>query len=216
MGTDGYGQGLQVTDIEDPPNAETLAKNLAAIVGHTNMRFTNAAARAAALTSPVAGMRAWLVTEKLWTYYDGSQWLVQNLSAFLYASAAQSVPHNTNTTINLDTAIVDDTGGLNVSGHYWTTPVAGKYRLTAMVSWLGSGGGGWRTLWLNSTGVQIPGSQGNASGASVGTTHERTVVANLAAGKQISLIALQQSGGALSTDTPGSMSASLDITYLHS
>lgn len=215
MATDAYGQGIQVTAITDAPNAQTLATNLAAMAGQVNMRFTNAAARAAALTSPVAGMRAWLATEKLWTYYDGSAWIIDRFSAFVYASAAQSIPHNTSTTVNINTAILDDTSGLNVPGKYWQTPVAGKYRLTAMVSWVASGGGGWRTMWLNDNGTQIPGSQGGAVGANVGTLQERTCIANLAAGRQITMTALQQSGGALSTDVPGGTAASILIEFLH-
>lgn len=213
--TDAYGQGIQVAALTDAPNAQVLAQGLAAAVGQSNMRFTNAAARAAALTSPVAGMRAWLATEKLWTYYDGSAWIVESFSAFVYASATQSVPHNTTTTININTAILDDTSGLNVPGKYWATPVAGKYRLTAMVSWVASGGGGWRTMWLNDNGTQIPGSQGGAVGANVGTLQERTCIANLAAGRQITMSAVQQSGGSLNTDVPGGTAASIQIEFLH-
>ncbi|MYT26668.1 hypothetical protein GTW69_41485 [Streptomyces sp. SID7760] len=214
-GTDAYGQGFQVASLTDAPNAQVLAQGLATMAGQTNMRFANAAARAAALTSPVAGMRAWLAAEKLWTYYDGSQWLIERFSAFVYAASAQSIPHNTTTTINISNAILDDTGGLNVPGKSWQTPVAGKYKLTAMVSWVASGGGGWRTMWLNDNGVQIAGSQGGAVGANVGTLQERTCIANLAAGRQITMSALQQSGSALNTDTPGSMAASIEIQFLH-
>lgn len=215
MATDAYGQGIQVASLTDAPNAQTLATNLAAVVGQSVMRFTNAAARAAAITSPVAGMTAFLATEKRMTYYDGSQWVIQNPGAFVYASATQSVLNNTTTTINIDSAIVDDTSGLNAGAHHWVTPMAGVYRMTAMVAWTGTGSGGWRTLWLNNNGVQIVGSQGGSVGASVGTTQERTCVASLAAGRQISLLALQQSGSALSTDLPGNVAGSIDIQFLH-
>ncbi|MCX4801794.1 hypothetical protein OG594_09035 [Streptomyces sp. NBC_01214] len=215
MATDSYGQGFQVAALTDPPNAQTLATNLALMAGQTVMRFTNAAARAAAITSPVAGMHAYLVTEKRLTYYDGTAWIIQNTNAFVYASAVQSVLHNTATVININAAIVDDTAGLNVGGHYWLTPMAGVYRMTAMVSWVGSGGGGWRTLWLTSNGTQIVGSQGGSVGSTVGTTQERTCVATLAAGRQISLVALQQSGGALSTDLPGNVAGSIEFEFLH-
>ncbi|WP_411102433.1 hypothetical protein [Streptomyces sp. cmx-4-9] len=215
MATDAYGQGIQVASLTDPPNAQTLATNLAAMAGQTVMRFANAAARAAAITSPVAGMVAYLVTEKRLTYYDGTQWIIQNPCAFVYASATQSVLNNTATVININSAIVDDTAGLNVAGHYWLTPMAGVYRLTAMVAWTGSLGGGWRTMWLNNNGVQIVGSQGGDAGSNVGSVLERTCVASLAAGRQISLSALQQSGGALTTDLPGNIAASIDIQFLH-
>ncbi|MFG2748001.1 hypothetical protein [Streptomyces xanthophaeus] len=215
MATDSFGQGIQVASLADAPNGQTLAANLAAMAGQTVMRFTNAADRAADIPSPVAGMVAYLATEKRVTYYDGSQWVIQNPTAFVYASATQSLLNNTATTINIDSSIVDDTAGLNGVAHHWVTPMAGVYRLTAMVAWTGSVGGGWRTLWLNNNGVQIVGSQGGALGASVGTTQERTVVASLAAGRQISLIAQQQSGSSLTTDLPGNVAGSIDVQFLH-
>lgn len=214
MGTDAYGQGLEVTAITDAPNAQTLAVNLAVMAGQLNMRFTNAAARTAALTSPVAGMRAWLATEKLWTYYDGTAWRLENLSAFLYASATQSLAHNTSTLINIASASVDDTSGLNVAGKYWTVPVSGKYRLVSMVSW-DSNATGWRTHYLTAADVIIPGSQAGAQGVGVGATLERSCIGLLTAGQQIKLVATQQSGGALSTAVTGGVAASIEITFLH-
>ncbi|MGW6946199.1 hypothetical protein ACWGHD_04650 [Streptomyces xanthophaeus] len=215
MATDAYGQGTQVASLTDAPNAQTLATNLAAMAGQTVMRFANAAARAAAITSPVAGMVAYLVSEKRITYYDGSQWVILNTSAFVYASATQSLNHNTSTVINIDSAIMDDTSGLNAGTHAWVTPLAGYYRMTAMVSWTGTVAGGWRTMWLANNGIQIVGSQGAATGAAVGTIQERTVVASLAAGRSITLVAQQQSGSALTTDLPGNVAASIDIQFLH-
>lgn len=84
-----------------------------------------------------------------------------------------------------------------------------------MVAWAGSGGGGWRTLWLNNNGVQIVGSQGGSVGSSVGTTQERSCVATLAAGRQITLSVIQQSGATLSTDLSGNVAGSIEFEFLH-
>lgn len=212
--TDAYGQSIQVASITDAPNAQVLAQALSAMVAQVNLTFTNAAARNAAITSPVAGMRAWLATEKLWTYYDGTAWRLENLSAFLYAAATQSLTHNTSTLINIANASVDDTAGLNAGGKYWTVPVTGKYRLVSMVSW-DSNATGWRTHWLTAADVIIPGSQAGAQGVGVGATVERSCIGLLTAGQQIKLIATQQSGGALSTAVTGGVAASIEITFLH-
>ncbi len=74
--TDDYGQGVSIAALTDAPNAETLAKNIAnAIVQRSVMRFASAAARAAALTSPVEGMVTWLQDVNLLYAYDGSSWV---------------------------------------------------------------------------------------------------------------------------------------------
>lgn len=75
--TDKYGQGVQIASLADPPNAETLASNIAnAIVERSAMRFASASTRNATLTAPVAGMQAWLNDTKQLTVYDGTQWLI--------------------------------------------------------------------------------------------------------------------------------------------
>lgn len=75
--TDSYGQGIAVAALTDAPNAETLARNIVdAIVPQTIMRFDSASNRNATLTAPVAGMMAWLRTERLLTEYDGTAWAV--------------------------------------------------------------------------------------------------------------------------------------------
>lgn len=74
--TDSYGQGVNIAALTDAPNAATLAFNIAdAIAQRSVMRFASATARNATLTSPAAGMTAYLSTEKIYTVYDGTQWI---------------------------------------------------------------------------------------------------------------------------------------------
>ncbi|MGW9237978.1 hypothetical protein FKO01_19765 [Mesorhizobium sp. B2-3-3] len=77
--TDNYGQGVSVATLTDPPDAETLAKNIAnAIVSRSAMRFASASARAAQLVgplaAPVAGMITYLTDVKRIDFYDGTGW----------------------------------------------------------------------------------------------------------------------------------------------
>ncbi|MFD5384233.1 hypothetical protein ACFWMG_04550 [Streptomyces sp. NPDC127074] len=76
MSSDSYGQGVQIADLTGAPNANTLAFNIVdALTPRSVMRFASTTARNATLTSPVAGMTAYLSTEKTYTVYDGTQWV---------------------------------------------------------------------------------------------------------------------------------------------
>jgi hypothetical protein len=74
--TDNFGQGFTGLDYGDVPDLKTLSENLLTLTGQSVMRFASASARNATLTSPAAGMAAWLSTEKLLTVYDGTTWVV--------------------------------------------------------------------------------------------------------------------------------------------
>lgn len=74
--TDSYGQGFTALDYGDVPDLKTMGDGLLKIAGQSVMRFASASARNATLASPVAGMTAWLNTEKLLTVYDGTTWVV--------------------------------------------------------------------------------------------------------------------------------------------
>lgn len=212
--TDGYGQGIQIAALTDQPDAAALARNLAGMVPQTVMRFASASARNAALTSPVAGMTAWLTAEKRMTYYDGAQWIIQSPAVFAYASAGQSFAHNVNGTLNINTVTLDDYSGFNTSAHYYVIPIAGVWEINAMVSWDASTVG-WRTMWVtNSSGV-ITASQTGQTGTASGVQLRSHCITTLAAGQQISLIGLQQSGGSLSTIASASAAASLSLKFLH-
>lgn len=76
--TDDYGQGVSIASLTDPPDAETLAKNIAnAIVQRSNMRFASAVARNAAIAAPAEGMEAWLNDTDTKTIYNGTAWVEQ-------------------------------------------------------------------------------------------------------------------------------------------
>lgn len=79
MRTDIYGQGVQVAQLTDPPDAATLAANIADVLaGRSIMRFTSASARTAALTgaaAPAEGMVSWLQDTNRLYVYDGTSWI---------------------------------------------------------------------------------------------------------------------------------------------
>ncbi|WP_405944763.1 hypothetical protein [Streptomyces sp. NBC_00932] len=74
---DAYGQTVTIAELTDAPNANALAAGIVTpLVPRSNMRFASASARNATITSPVAGMRAFLIDTKLDTLYDGTAWVV--------------------------------------------------------------------------------------------------------------------------------------------
>ncbi|MFE2973394.1 hypothetical protein [Streptomyces sp. NPDC059258] len=74
---DAYGQNIQITAPTDPPDIPATAQALAGgLVPRSVMRFASAATRNATLSSPVAGMVAFLADSKLFTGYDGAAWVV--------------------------------------------------------------------------------------------------------------------------------------------
>lgn len=76
-GTDDYGQDVPWLDNSDTPDLRAGTKGIVdALTPRSNMRFASAAERNATITSPAAGMEAWLATEKLKTVYDGTGWAV--------------------------------------------------------------------------------------------------------------------------------------------
>ncbi|MFD8088602.1 hypothetical protein [Streptomyces malaysiensis] len=110
MSTDSYGQGIQIADLTNAPNAATLAFNIVdALAGRSVMRFASASARNATLTSPVAGMMAALSTEKLLTWYDGSAWTVigSGTSAWKNVPLASGYSHNGNSNGNFQYRVVN-------------------------------------------------------------------------------------------------------------
>lgn len=88
--TDDYGQAISIALLTDPPNAETLAKSLAAgIVPRSVMRFASASARSAALTgatAPVEGMVTYLQDVNQAYLYDGSAWRLIDIRDHGYSS----------------------------------------------------------------------------------------------------------------------------------
>lgn len=73
--TDTFGQGFAALDYGDVPDLKTMGDGLLLMAGQTVMRFSSASTRNATLTSPVAGMTAWLTSEQTLTVYDGTAWV---------------------------------------------------------------------------------------------------------------------------------------------
>lgn len=97
--TDAYGQGIPITALTDAPNANSLIFGpVDELTERSVMRFSSASARNATLTAPVAGMVAYLITEKLFTGYDGTAWVVlaAGTSAWTNVPLASGYSHNGN------------------------------------------------------------------------------------------------------------------------
>lgn len=76
MSTDSYGQNIDIAALTDAPSAFALAFAIVdGLTPQSVMRFASATARNATLTSPVAGMTAYLTTEQALTVYTGSAWV---------------------------------------------------------------------------------------------------------------------------------------------
>ena len=75
--TDPYGQGIQYSLLSDPPNAQTLGQEIVPpLTAQSNLRFQNAAARAAELTgdqAPAPGMVTYLRDEDRFEGYTSGQ-----------------------------------------------------------------------------------------------------------------------------------------------
>ncbi|MEU2603286.1 hypothetical protein [Streptomyces albus] len=77
MPTDSFNQGVPWLDNSDKPDLRAGTKGLAdALTPRSVMRFSTAAERNATITKPEPGMIAWLTTERLFTGYDGTGWVV--------------------------------------------------------------------------------------------------------------------------------------------
>lgn len=115
--TDAYGQGISITAPTDPPDMPATAQALAGgLVPRSVMRFASASQRNSTLTSPTAGMVAFLTTEKLFTGYDGSAWVVlaAGSSAWTTVSMASGYGHNGNTNGNVQYRVVNFFGEISV------------------------------------------------------------------------------------------------------
>lgn len=114
--TDEYGQGIGLASLTDAANAETLADGIEQLVPRTIMRFTSASNRNATITSPQAGMVAFLTTEKLFTGYDGTAWVVlaAGTSTWTTISLASGFTHDGNSNGTAQYRVVNLFGELTV------------------------------------------------------------------------------------------------------
>lgn len=139
---DKYGQGFSGFDYGDYPDLKAFSENLLAIVGQTVMRFATATTRNATVTSPVAGMAAWLNSEKQLTVYDGTAWvaIASGTQSWTTVPLVAGYSHNGNSNGTFQYRKVnmfgEDTlmfrGGLNVTYSGTTIPNSGIVNSSAL------------------------------------------------------------------------------------
>jgi hypothetical protein len=116
VATDDYGQSIVIPALTDSPSIATVGTSLNVIVARSVMRFTSASSRNATITSPVAGMQAFLTTEKLMTMYDGTAWVVMaaGASAWTTITLATGFSHNGNSNGDVQYRLVNFFGEMSV------------------------------------------------------------------------------------------------------
>jgi hypothetical protein len=76
VATDKLGQSISYLDYTDKPDLFVMGGAIVdGLTQRAVMRFANATSRDATIASPVAGMIAWLTSERLFTGFDGSSWV---------------------------------------------------------------------------------------------------------------------------------------------
>lgn len=143
---DAYGQGINLTQMTDPPSIpEAIASLAGGVIPRCVMRFASASARGATLVgtqAPVEGMLAWLQDTNLLTLYDGSAWTVVAAGSQTWTAPALATGYtnngNANGTVrwrrvNLfgENAIMWS-GGINVTYSGVTPANGGMFLSTAM------------------------------------------------------------------------------------
>jgi hypothetical protein len=157
--TDTFGQGFTALDYGDLPDLKVMGDGLLKIAGQSVMRFASASTRNATLTSPVAGMAAWLNSEKTLTIYDGTAWVAvaSGTQAWTNVTLAAGFTNNGNSNGTLQYRVVnlfgENTlmlrGGVNVtysgspsvianSGIITGTPLPAAARPTSLRSLTGA------------------------------------------------------------------------------
>lgn len=110
--TDTFGQGFAALDYGDSPDLKTMGDGLLKMAGQGVMRFSSASTRNATLTAPVAGMAAWLNSEKQLTLYDGTAWVAVSAGtqSWTNVSLASGYANNGNSNGNFQYRVVLEQG----------------------------------------------------------------------------------------------------------
>lgn len=127
MATDSYGQGIPYLDYTDKPDLYLMGKGIVdGLTPQSVMRFANAATRDATITSPAAGMVAWLTDIKALVVYDGTSWINP-------AEPPQVHTYNATATLPSDASAYTalNLGG-KISGN-WPTPMWSSSNPTRIV-----------------------------------------------------------------------------------
>lgn len=113
-------------------------------------------------------------------------------------STAQSIPTGVQTVVTGFTNIDSDVaGGFNSSTGVYTIQVSGQYDLYGSLGWANTSAVGARYAILRVNGVVV--ATGQVSGANTEVTVSAKKTMQLKAGDQVTLVALQHSGGAMNT-----------------
>lgn len=110
MATDQWGQGIDTLDYTDKPDLVVLGETLRdGLTQRAVMRFADATTRDATITSPVAGMIAWLTATKVWTGFDGTSWvaLAAGTQAWTTPTLATGYSNNINSNGNVQYRLVN-------------------------------------------------------------------------------------------------------------
>jgi hypothetical protein len=107
--TDSYGQGITALDYGDVPDLKVMGDGLLKMVGQSVMRFATASARNATLSAPIAGMTAWLNSERQLTIYDGTAWvaIASGTQAWTTVPLVAGYSHNGNSNGNFQYRVVN-------------------------------------------------------------------------------------------------------------
>ncbi|MCM8548879.1 hypothetical protein [Streptomyces sp. STCH 565 A] len=114
--TDSYGQNISLTNTAtDAPDLGRGIQDLAAgVIPRSILRFVSASARGATITSPVAGMQAWLDDVKQMTVYDGAAWVTSAVGTAAW------------TNISLNTSRFAHNGNANGNAQYRVVSLFGE------------------------------------------------------------------------------------------
>lgn len=107
--SDTFGQGFTALDYGDSPDLKKMGEGLLLLAGQSVMRFSSASARNGTLSSPTAGMVAWLTGEKLLTVYDGTAWVAvaAGTQSWTTVSLASGFSHDGNSNGSLQYRVVN-------------------------------------------------------------------------------------------------------------
>ncbi|MDH6111162.1 hypothetical protein P3T36_003186 [Kitasatospora sp. MAP12-15] len=195
--------GLPIPQETDPADVPTAFANFAgAVDSRLVMRFASTTARDLVITSPIAGMIAYVGNG--FTYYTGSAWvLMQDLPFALYQqTVAQNVANLTPTAMTFPAPVFDGSSGYNAANPTRYTPtVSGYYQVNGQISYAPNITGG-RCLNLMKNGNVIFGQQ---AASAIPTTYYNATVAVSAVAyfngttDYLEIYAHQNSGATLAT-----------------
>jgi hypothetical protein len=217
--TDAYGQGIQIASLTDPPNAATLAQNLAAVVPQMVMRFASVAARNAAIASPIAGMTAWVTAEKLLTVYDGTSWVSTATTVKPMFIGRQTITQSVANTVwlplTMDTEVLDTHGGHSTVTNTtrYTAQLAGWYEVRGRAAFANNTNGS-RGCRVHYNGTFIQGAANIAAAGNLAGIMEVTHTLFLGVGDFVEIAGGQNSGGSLSTAYVNEAGSYMYVTYI--